>query len=273
MKSEIVKRALKGDKFADLDIIDSHCHMGPWYNFYFPEGRIENMLYDAELIGIKTLCIAPHASISCDYRLGNKQVLEATEIYPGSTKALLTLNPNMPEEIGEEFSRYYFKEQFIGVKLHPTLHKYNLTDGNCFKIYDLLKEFGGYLLAHTWEGSSTCSVEMCEEVIRKYPKVPFILAHAGGTKTGVEKTINLVNNYENAYMDTSGFEYSDTWIEEIMEKADVTKVLFGSDCPFHDIRGGVSRILLANLDDDMKKGILGNNFRGMVLKSIKTTGK
>jgi uncharacterized protein len=269
MKSEILTRALSGERFDDLDIIDSHCHMGPWYNFYFPEGGIESMLHDAGIMGIKTMCIAPHASISCDYKLGNKQILAVTESYPQATRALLVLNPNMPDEIKDEFDRYYYKEQFIGVKLHPSLHNYSLTSKNCMEVYDRVKEIGGYILAHTWDGSLTCSVEMCEEIIAKYPQVPFILAHSGGTRAGVEKTINLVNSYENAYMDTSGFEFSNTWIEDIIEKADNTKVLFGSDCPFHDIRGGTSRILLADFADEVKKAVLGGNFRKMLLKNKK----
>ena len=51
-----------------------------------------------------------------------------------------------------------------------------------------------------------------------------------------------------------------------MEKADNSKVLFGSDCPFHDLRPGLSRILFADLDDNVKIGILGENFKKLIVK-------
>lgn len=269
MKREILKRALEGDKFHDLHIVDAHCHMGPWYNFYFPKAEIEEMLHDADIVGIEKLCVAPHASISCDYKLGNRQVAEAILKYPERVYGLLTLNANKPYEIQQEFDTYYSKRNFIGVKLHPSGHEYNMTNENCLVVYEKVRMYGGFVLSHTWERDSNCSIELCETVIKAYPDIPFIIGHSGGFRNGIMKSIKLVNVYENAYMDTSGFEYSNTWIEEIVEKADITKIIFGSDCPFHDIRGGVSRILLADIDDDAKRMILGENFLKMLEKHKK----
>jgi predicted TIM-barrel fold metal-dependent hydrolase len=264
MKNDISKRAMDGDSFDDLDIVDSHCHMGPWYNFYFSEALTGNMLQDADRVGVKTMCIAPHAAISCDYKLGNRQVADAAATYPERVRGLLTLNPNMQDEIRGEIEAYYTRVAFAGVKLHPTLHQYSLADDTCSQIFELLKSHGGYVLCHTWEGHPDCGVDLCERLVRQYPEVAFVLGHAGGTGDGVRKSIRLVNMYENSYMDTSGFEYSNTWIEDIMCKVDGTKVLFGSDCPFHDIRSGISRILFAALEDDDKLKILGGNYRQML---------
>lgn len=266
MKRDILRRALAGDKFKDLHIVDSHCHMGPWYNYYFPRAEIEEMLYDADTVGIDKLCIAPHASISCDYRLGNRLAAEAAGKYPERVFALLVINANKPEEIQQEFDTYFSGGNFIGVKLHPAFHGYNVAGDNCLIIYDRVREYGGYILSHTWDGSDTCSIELCEAVIRAYPEIPFVLGHSGGSKHGISKAVKLVNTFENAYMDTSGFEFSNTWIEEIVNKADNTKILFGSDCPFHDIRGGVSRILLSDIEDDAKQRILGRNFSNMLAR-------
>jgi uncharacterized protein len=271
MKRDILERALAGSRFVDLDIVDSHCHLGPWYNYYFPEAWVDDMIRDADRVGVKVMCIAPHAAISCDYRLGNRQAANAAAGNPGRVKGLLTLNPNKKDEIMDEFDAYYSKDEFVGVKLHPTLHRYSLTDEGCLAVFEKIRECGGYVLSHTWEGSPGCSIDMCEKLLISYPEVALVLGHSGGTHKGVCKSIGLVNKYENAYMDTSGFEFSDIWIEEIMDKAERTKILFGSDCPFHDIRSGISRILFADMDDGMKEGILGGNFRNMILKYPKNS--
>ena len=265
-KRDILKRALAGDRFDDLKIVDSHCHMGPWYNYYFPQAEVKDMLHDAGLFGIESMCIAPHAAISCDYKLGNKQAAEAVAKHSGRVKGLLTLNPNKLSEVNGEFENYYLDKDFVGVKLHPALHRYSLRSEGCIKVFEKLQEYGGYVLSHTWEGSPDCGIDLCEQLIRQYSGIAFVLGHSGGTREGVLKSIRLVNTYENAYMDTSGFEYSNTWIEDIMCKIDPAKILFGSDCPFHDIRSGISRILFADMDDKIKTEILGENFRRMLLK-------
>ena len=224
------------------------------------------MIQDADILGVEKLCIAPHAAISCDYKLGNKQLLEAINKYPDRVYGMLTLNPNFPEEIDGQFDTYYPVRQFTGVKLHNDLHGYPVSGENCLKVLEKVKAYGGYVLAHTWEGSGKDSIPMYEDIIRNYPDIAFILGHAGGLADGVAKSIKVVNTYENAYLDTSGFEFSNFWIEEIAAKTDVTKILFGSDCPFHDLRGGISRILLADLDDAVKMRILSGNFTDLLLK-------
>lgn len=264
MGKEILKRALKKDKFPELKIVDCHCHQGPWFNFYFPEAGIGEMIQDADIFGIDKLCVAPHASFSCDFKLGNRQVFDSILKYPDRVFGLLAINGNKPGEIREEFDRYYGILQFVGLKIHPSVHKYSISGENYFVAFEEVKKRGGYVLTHTWDDCPYASNDLCEAAIRAFPDVPFILAHAGGISIGVDKAIKLVNKYENAFIDTSGFEFSDTWIEDIISRIDNTKVFFGSDMPFHDLRSGISRVLLADLDDDIKESILGGNFRKML---------
>jgi predicted TIM-barrel fold metal-dependent hydrolase len=70
-------------------------------------------------------------------------------------------------------------------------------------------------------------------------------------------------------MDSSGFEYSDITIETIMKLVDNGKVFYGSDMPYHDIRGGVSRILFADLSDETKEKLLSRNFKKLMERSPK----
>jgi uncharacterized protein len=264
MKNSIMKRALAGERFEDLHIVDAHCHMGNYYMFYFPKADIDEMIHDADILGVEKFCIAPHAAISCDYKLGNKQLLDAINKYPDRVNGLLTLNANFPEEIDTQFDTYYSIKQFKGVKLHGDFHSFPINGEGCRKVFEKIRTYGGYVLAHTWEGSGKNSIPMCEEVIKNYPDIAFILGHSGGLADGIKKSINVANMYENAFLDTSGFEFSNTWIEEIAATADITKILFGSDFPFHDLRSGASRILFADMDDDVKMRILSGNYQEML---------
>lgn len=265
MGKDILKRALRGDKFKDIFIADSHCHMGGWYNYYFPKADIDEMADDAKAMDVDKIFISPHGAISVDYKLGNEQIREAVEKYPHRVYGYLTLNANYLDEIEDQLDKYYSNKNFIGIKLHPALHNYKITGSRSMELFEKVKDSGGIILTHSWEGQ-TCNVDMCEEIIRSYPHVPLVLAHAGGTGAGVEKSINVINKYENAYLDTSGFEFSNIWLEDIIKKADYKKIFFGSDFPFHDIRGGLSRVLFANVKDSIKVDILGNNFMEAIKK-------
>ncbi|NSW91455.1 MAG: amidohydrolase family protein [Firmicutes bacterium] len=266
MNRNILKRALTGEKFRNIFIADCHCHMGTWYDFYFPKAGIDEMIIDADNMCIDEIYISPHAAMSCDYKLGNIQIKEAIGKYPEKVYGYLTLNPNNPEEIDDQFEKYYKIKNFVGVKLHPGLHNYPITGENYIAVFDKLKELGGFVLTHSWDDDRNCSIDMCEQIVKAYPEVALILGHAGGVYSGVKKSIKLVNTYENVYMDTSGFEYSNIWIEDIVKNTNHEKIVYGSDFPFHDMRGGLSRILFADIDDKVKVDILGKNFKVLISK-------
>lgn len=262
----ITERALRGDSFPDLDIIDCHCHPGNWYNYYSPSPTPDALLEDADRLGIKTLCVFPHASLSCDHNLGNDELLEMTEAYPQRLRGLMTVNLNKTNSLPEEFACYYSPKRIVGIKLHPSLHKYPINSPSFHLIADGIEKYGGFVLGHSWQDDPYSSIDMYKEIAESFPMVPIILAHAGGTAIGVAKALELVNNYEQVYLDTSGFEHSNTWIEDIVNLADTGKVLYGSDMGCHDIRYGFGRVVLADIDDKIKQKILGENCRQLFQK-------
>lgn len=269
MKELIMDRAFRGDIFRDLHIIDMHCHLGPTSNFYFPKAQIEQMVEDADRVGVEKLCVAPHIGISCDHRRGNFLTYDAIQKFPDRVYGMVCLNPNKPDEIDCEFDSYYSIPQFVGVKIHPSSHSYPINGPRYMPVFETVSLRGGFVLAHSWETDKNCTAALFENVIQKFPKVNFILAHALGVREGVFKAIDLVNKYDNAYMDSSGFEFSDVCIEKIMQLVDNNKVFYGSDMPFHDIRGGVSRILFADLSDGVKEKLLGRNYQQLLVRSAK----
>jgi len=262
--SSITERALRADRFEDLEIIDMHCHLSYTYNYYFPRAEIEEMMEDADRMGVRKLCVAPHIALSLDHRIGNRDTFEAIEKFPDRVLGMVVLNPNQPQCIDGEFDAYYSVEQFVGAKIHPASHHYPVDGPNYRPVFEQIQKRGGFVLVHTWEDGEYNKAAQCEGVLRDFPDVHFIFAHAFGVNQGVPKSIDLVNRYGNAYMDTSGFEFSDISIEWIMRRVDDAKVFFGSDVPYHDIRGGASRILLAGLEDDVKRKLLGDNFRAFL---------
>ena len=269
MKREIVKRALAGEALNDLNIVDAHCHLHNLYEYYNPEAKIDDMVEEADRIGISYFCISPIEGIFSSPDLGNRHMKEAIMKYPDRVKGYMVINPNFPELYDSMFDTYYNLGGVLGIKIHPTAHNYNLCDENYIKAFDRVNDLGGIVLSHSWQSAPSCSVDLCEQVIKAYPKIPFIIGHSGGTTEGILKSISVVNKYENAYMDTCGTFLSCIRIEEMAAKADSGKILFSSDSPYHDPRVELCNILLADIEDDLKINMLGGNFRKMLNSCIK----
>jgi predicted TIM-barrel fold metal-dependent hydrolase len=261
MSNEILQRAMRQDSFFDLNIIDMHCHLGTGHEFYHARFHIDEMIAEADKLGIAKLCIAPEAGIECDYKLGNRQMEDAIKRYPDRIYGYICINPYHKDEIKEQLDRYYPIPQVVGVKIHPSGHQAPLDCEGYQIVFQEVERRGGFILSHTWEDSHAwCDLDMCERVMKEYPKVPFVLAHSGGTVEGVKKAIRMVNRYPNIYLDTCGFDVTQHWINELIEQCPFEKILFGTDFPYHDLRYGLTRILFSDLSDEQKIGLLSKNF-------------
>jgi len=264
MKS-IMERVWDGEKLTDLHIIDMHCHMGPTNNYYFRGGCIEDMMADADTSGVEILCVSPHIGLDTSVIYGNEYSLDAIKKFPGRVYGMLMVNPNYPDECRSEIKKYYGMPEFNSFKIHPGSHGYNLNLPNYDIVFEAIMKQGGFVLTHTWEGNN-CGPAQCEDVIKRFPGVAFIMAHAGGMRASTMKMIDLVNKYENAYIDTSGSEFSNVGLKYIMEHVDENKMFFGSDMPYHDMRTGLSRVLFCDIPDKVKEKLLGGNYRALMKK-------
>ena len=271
MMSSIFERAFAGEVFSDIEIIDAHCHMGNIYQFSIAPAGIDEMLRDADRVGVNQLAVCPHAALNSDYRHGNRQLMQAIQKHPSRVLGLLTLNGNFPDEMPMELASYANAPQFIGIKLHPSMHSARVNDVGSMRAIELMQELGGFVLLHTWQGCGYCDPALCEDALRAFPTVPIIFAHLAGTREGVMATARLMEKYDNCWGDTSGFEYSATPIEEILQIFDPKRIVYGSDMPYHDMRPPFARVALANIDDEVKKDVFAWNFKRLLALNPKTS--
>ena len=270
MAQQIFERAMKGEIFPELRIIDAHCHLGTGHEFYHAPADIDQMIREADSMGVEKLCIAPEAGIECDYKYGNELMLDSIRRYPNRVYGYLCLNPFHEDEIEEMFDTYYPVEQVVGVKIHPSGHRARIDCEGYRKIFQQVEKRGGFVLSHTWgDFDPFCNLTLCEEVMGRFPKVSFIFAHSGGTVESVKKAIRLVNAYPNIYLDTCGFDITEHCINELVDQCPFEKIIFGTDFPYHDLRYGMTRILFADLDDSQKAGLLHENFANLLKKNPK----
>lgn len=101
-----------------------------------------------------------------------------------------------------------------------------------------------------------------------YPDISFILAHCGLGPEGYKASVRLAKQYDNVYLDTTGFRFSNTWtVDAIARQVGPHKVVFGTDMPFNDIGSAAGRVLLSELPLEWRIQMMGENAR-RVMKEI-----
>lgn len=91
-------------------------------------------------------------------------------------------------------------------------------------------------------------------------KAFFILGHTGETFEGIKTCVELANRYENIYLDISGWGFMNKgYLEYLVKRVDVSKILFGSDFSWIDVRYAAAAVLFAGISEREKRMILSLN--------------
>ncbi len=258
MTGELIDLANRGLPISGEAIVDSHSHMGPYWNFHIPENDADGMLESMDSLGIDTAIITPLVSIGPGFQSGNSMAERAAQEHPGRFYGALSINPNYPKLSREELSKYEGSPHFKAIKLHPSLQKYP-AGGDVYRlVYSRAADMGIPVATHTWTGDSRCEPSKYGELADEFCDTKFILIHSGGTKGGIEEAIETALPRDNIYLETCG---SRTFgiVEEMVDSLGSERVLFGSDMPFLDPAAQVGKIIYSDISEGDKLNILGLN--------------
>jgi len=134
-------------------------------------------------------------------------------------------------------------------------------------IYDRLTELNAVIMQHTWfktggkTGLGESTPSELAEVAKNYPEKIFIAAHAGGEW---EKGIRAVREIENIWVETSGFDATAGFIEMAVRELGPDRIIFGSHLPSRSLGTELSKVIHAEISENAKHLILGENFRKLV---------
>jgi len=256
--NSMFNRVRMGQTLDDTLIIDSHCHMGFYYQFNAPNNTAEGMLESMDAIGINMAFVAAHASIGPDYIYGNNMIIDAVTKYPDRFIGYITLNPHYPKDMLNEIERCLKVPGMRGIKLHPECHQVPIDYKNYHIAYEFANEMRFPVLIHTW---GIGDIRIIGKLAEKYPEIRFIAGHSGGDVRAMEETVNVVNSNVNVYADLTVSMVREGNVEWFVSQVGSRKLLYGSDMPFFDPRAAFGRVALARLSDDEKKDILGLNIK------------
>jgi predicted TIM-barrel fold metal-dependent hydrolase len=188
----------------------------------------------------------------------NAYVAEVVESVPG-LYGLVWANPRLPGYL-EAATEFLAHPKFLGMKMHPLLDGFHPNDPSVHPLIELLVERDMPTLIHCGHPIFTLPWSI-EELAVSFPDAKIVLGHMGhGNVVYINASIDIALRRPNVYLETSGMPMH-TKIREAYEKVGETRVLFGTDVPFHHPLVEITRVRVSGLPDDAVDRVLSKNGR------------
>jgi predicted TIM-barrel fold metal-dependent hydrolase len=233
-------------------IFDAHMHIGefPFFNVSLDRDGLAALMEETGL----TEC--------CVFAPDNREVQRTVESIEGA-HALVWANPRVPGNIDEAI-QMLDEPAFIGVKLHPLLDSYHPNDPALHPLMEVVAERRLPVLVHTGHPIFTLPWSV-EELAVTFPDANIIFGHMGGGNiVYINASIDIACRRPNVYLETSGMPMH-TKIAEAIERVGPTRVLYGSDAPFHHPAVELLKVRLSGLDDELIQRVLHTNAHELFL--------
>jgi len=146
-----------------------------------------------------------------------------------------------------EQMREHAKSDLKIMKLHPTVQRFYPDDPAIMKVYEEARSLGVTVFFHGGragiEPESSHRYAMprhYQKAIANFPEVNFILGHGGARDVDAMLELMLTNN--NAWLGTHG--QGITKLDQIIEKTNGQRILFGTDWPFYHLGSSLAKTLI-----------------------------
>ena len=238
-------------------IYDVHGHMGPHYSIYLKRCEAADMTAHLRRIGVKRLVFSHHAALFGTMR--NAEVCKICREYPDLLRMYVAINPHYPERIREDLADFdRWAPYAVGLKLLPEYHQIPVTDAKYEYALKFADERGLPVLVHTWGGSPYDGGELALEMVRRYPRVKFLLGHSiYGEWEMAARCVK--ESAGNVYLELTAIPGDRGNVEKLVSLVGSEKLLFGTDLPWFDEYQAVGGVVSAAIGEDDIRNILYRN--------------
>jgi uncharacterized protein len=234
-------------------IFDSHMHVGSFdemFDVRLDRDGIDQIMREHGITG------------GVVFHPDNAYVAEVVESIP-TLYGLVWSNPRLPGYL-EQARDFLDHPKFLGMKLHPLIDGYHPNSAAVHPLIELLLERDMPVLIHSGHPIFTLPWSI-EELAVNFPEAKVILGHMGhGNVVYINAAIDVALRNRNVYLETSGMPMH-TKIKEAIERVGETRVLFGSDVPFHHAAVEIDKVRLSGLTPELVDRVLGKNGRLLFL--------
>ena len=259
---EYFEQIHEGFPISDLELIDTHAHLGPYFNMFIPACDSDSMVKNMDRCGIDKTIVSANIGLVSDFTSGNTMMLQSVQSHRGRLYGACLVNGHYPEKSIDELERCFSVEKHVVmIKIHPVLNKCSLTDKRLIPVFHFASDRGLIILVHTWlDNDAYGNQEIFAGVAKEYPDVKWIMGHSGGPYGG-RRAVEIAEELPNVFLDITTSTCPARQIEFLVKEAGSERVLFGTDNPFIDPRPQIGRVALANISHNEMANIFGKNIK------------
>jgi len=186
----------------------------------------------------------------------NDRVEAALRDHPSRFWGFVFVNPLLPGSI--DMAERRLKSGFSGIKLALLQYPADLDGPEMCALCELAQAHNVPLFFH--QGLTPASADPIR-MIRRFPRVRFIIAHAGVQY--FEQVLSLAREHNNVWIDTSSYFVTPAKLRRLLKEIGARKLVFGSDYPVMALDPGdaLNKIMALSLSAQDRDAILGGNLR------------
>jgi len=200
----------------------------------------------------RAVVVPAGATLAVYNREGNDAVLAAAREHPDRLIPFTTANPWYGDKAVDELVRT-FDAGSAGVKLHPMVQGFRITDAMVRPLVDLCAERGRPIYFHTGT-PVTCMPYQLAELAAQCPEVVFIMGRMSWSDFWNDVPY-ACRGMDNIYLETS--HHLPFFIELCRKELGSHRLLFGSDWPANSMALEVEKITRYVSDEEDRQNILG----------------
>jgi hypothetical protein len=236
-------------------VIDFHGHSGNW-DWTGMRDDPERILPTMDACGIDQACL--FNIFDPDGTDGNNRTAELVTAHPDRFIGFAYASPLSPRPAAEELTRAIDELKFAAIKIYPPYGEIHLDDRRWDPIFEFADERQLVVIAHT-DAFPSNRPRLLGEAARRFPRAIFVSGHTGNLPEPRLEAIEAANAYPNFYLETCSTFRTPGVIEQIVSSVGADRVLYGSDLPLMDPRCQIGKIITADISDDDKRKVLGEN--------------
>ncbi len=241
-------------------VIDFHGHVGRWDSLRMIDDP-DSMLRAMDAVGIDRVCL--FNIFHPDGTRANDLTARFVARHPDRFIGFAYVSPLMPERMVPELERAIDILGLRAIKLYPP-HVGTPTDDPVWHpIYEFAQERELVIISHTGSKASSEPKHLAAAAVR-FPGARFVAAHAGNMPEQRRQAIEAAQKSPNFYLETCSTYRAPGVIEELVGEAGADRVLYGSDMPLMDPRAQIGKIITADISDEAKRLVLGENARRLL---------
>lgn len=243
-----------------VKVVDFHGHVGRMDRAGMRDDPAL-MLHAMDMAGIDVACL--FHIFHPDGTTGNDLTARFIAQHPDRFVGFAYVSPLMPERMVPELTRAIDELNFVAIKLYPPYTPWTFDQLQWFPIYEFANERGLTIIFHT--GIELQShPKFLAAIAPRFPKANFVAGHSGNVAEPRTQAIAAAQANANIYLETCSTYRTPGVIEQLVAEAGADRVLFGSDMPLMDPRPQLGKIITADISDEAKRKILGDNARRLL---------